>query len=52
MTGSMIAADLDVKCVTVETTRRLLGRQCIMQSSQGWMITDIGRTALETGVLP
>ena len=47
-----MCADLDIKFITVNTLNRLRDRDCIRYTDQGWLLTDIGWTAVETGVLP
>lgn len=47
-----LAGELHVRFIGVSTTRKLCTRDCIISTNAGWLITDIGRTALETGILP
>ena len=35
-----------------DTSGKLRKHDCIQPAPDGWIITDIGRTALETGILP
>lgn len=52
MCAHQIANEIEAKFIGVTTTRKLCDHDCIVNTSQGWLITDIGRTALETGILP
>ncbi len=36
----------------VDTSGKLCKHDCIQPTTSGWVITDIGRTAVETGILP
>lgn len=40
------------KYVTVNTLNKLRDHDCILSTPDGFRLTDIGRTALETGILP
>lgn len=40
------------KYILVTTLNRLRRRDCIISSPEGFRITDIGRPALTTGILP
>lgn len=47
-----VALECGRKYFGCDTTGRLRRHDCIQFTMGGWVITDIGRTAVETGILP